>query len=366
MITRIRAAGAGAAVLALVYVFGFSGFVATEYRAGSFGEPERFIPLPELDKADYNARLLALARVSSTTETAFTASTSVKVISTVSTSSPQASTPSLWPVGTAYPNAGAILPFKRVVAYYGNFYSKQMGVLGEYPTDEMLAKLASTTAEWTKADPSTPAIPAIHYIAVVAQGSAGREGKYILRMPDDQIEHAIALAARLQGLVFLDVQVGKSTLEHELPQLAKYLALPQVHLAVDPEFSMKYGDRPGTVIGTFDAADINYAAEYLASLVRAHHLPPKMLVVHRFTQKMVTNYDKIRPLPEVQVVMDMDGFGSKEKKRGTYDLVIYPEPVQFAGIKLFYKNDNNPPANGILSPAEVLELIPAPTYIQYQ
>ena len=120
------------------------------------------------------------------------------------------------------------------------------------------------------------------------------------------------------------------------------------------------------MIGTFDAADINYAAEYLAALVRDNHLPPKMLVVHRFTQNMVTNYKKIRPLPEVQIVMDMDGWGPKEKKRGTYDLVIYPEPVQFAGAKLFYKNDLKPPSTGMLTPAEVLSFTPAPIYIQYQ
>src|SRR3989344_1409606 len=177
----------GVATLALVYAFGFSPLASSEYRAGI---AKRFIPLPILDTADYNARLLALAHVSSTTETFFTATTSVSVISTVSTSSPQATTPSLWPVSTVYPNAGAILPFKRIVAYYGNFYSKGMGVLGEYPEDQMLAQLASTTAEWTAVDPSTPTVPAIHYIAVVAQASAGKEGKYVLRMPDDQIEHA--------------------------------------------------------------------------------------------------------------------------------------------------------------------------------
>ena len=269
-------------------------------------------------------------------------------------------------MSTVYPNARAILPFKRVVAYYGNFYSKAMGVLGEYPADQMLAQLASTTAMWAAADPSTPAVPAIHYIAVVAQATAGKDGKYILRMPDDQIEHALDLANQIQGLVFLDVQVGLSTLQTELPMLEKYLKMPQVHLAIDPEFSMKYGNRPGTVIGTFDAADINYAAEYLAGLVRENHLPPKMLVIHRFTQAMVTNYKKIQPLPEVQIVMDMDGFGSKELKTGTYTRVIYPEPVQFTGIKLFYKNDSRPPSTGLFTPAEVLKLTPAPIYIQYQ
>lgn len=349
--------GVGMAVVTLVYIFGYSGLVASEYRSAD-ADSERFIPLPELDKADYNARLLALAHIASTTPTLFTATTSVAVISTTS--------PSLWPVPTVYPNAGALLPFKRIIAYYGNFYSRQMGVLGEYPEDTVLAKLSSTTEMWTAADPATPALPAIHYIAAVAQATAGKDGKYILRMPDDQIEKAIAMAQKIQGVVFLDVQVGKSTLEYELPQLERYLKMPQVHLAIDPEFSMKFGDRPGTVIGTFDASDINYAIEYLAGLVRVNHLPPKILVVHRFTYDMVTNYKQIRPLPEVQIVMDMDGFGSKEKKYGTYNAVIAPEPVQFTGIKLFYKNDVKPPSTGLLTPAEVLRLTPAPIYIQYQ
>lgn len=350
----MRGAGVGVAAAALVYTFGFSGIVSDEYRSKV---AERFIPLPELDKVDYNARLLALAHVSSTTPVRWTASTTVEIATT---------TTLIWPVKTSYPDARAILPFKRIVAYYGNFYSKQMGVLGEYPAEQMLSMLASTTAEWTAADPTTPTMPAIHYIAVVAQASAGKEGKYILRMPDDQIDHALELANRINGIVFLDVQVGLSTLQHELPRLEKYLKLSQVHLAIDPEFSMKYGDRPGTVIGSFDADDINYAAEYLAGLVRDNRLMPKILVVHRFTQNMITNYKNIQPLPEVQIVIDMDGFGSKDLKRGTYTRVIYPEPVQFTGIKLFYKNDIKLPSTGMFTPAEVLELTPAPIYIQYQ
>ncbi|MDP2665577.1 MAG: hypothetical protein Q8P23_02970 [bacterium] len=376
-IMKKRGAYMGAGVLALVSILSYSGFVASEYRSSTADEPEKFIPLPELDKVDYNARLLALAHFSIATGTIIYDSAASAATAAVAASStlpfPFATASSSvsvvghsWPVGTVYPKADAILPFKRIVAYFGNFYSKGMGVLGEYPTDQMLAMLASTTQMWTAADPATPAVPAIHYIVAVAQASAGKEGKYILRMPDDQIDDALDLASRIQGIVFLDVQVGLSTLEYELPQLEKYLKMPQVHLAIDPEFSMKFGDRPGTVIGTFDATDINYATEYLAGLVRDNHLPPKILIVHRVTQAMVTNYKKILPLPEVQIVMDMDGFGSKEKKYGTYNRVVAPEPVQFTGIKLFYKNDVRPPANGLLSPAEVLKLTPAPIYIQYQ
>jgi len=64
----------------------------------------------------------------------------------------------------------------------------------------------------------------------------------------------------------------------------------------------------------------------------------------------------------VQIVMDMDGWGTKAKKIGTYSRVIYPEPVQFTGIKLFYKNDLKPPSTGMLTTSEVLSLTPAPIY----
>lgn len=348
----------GTTLLLGVYVFGFSSLVSSEYRAAT-ADVERHFPLPRLDTTDYDRRLLALAHLSSTTPFA-----SLGLDDPATTTA--TTTPRLWPVRAVYPEAGALLPFRRVVAYYGNFYSKDMGVLGEYPEDTVLAMLASTTAAWTAADPTTPALPAIQYIAVVAQGSPGKGGKYILRMPDDQIDYALELAHKAHGVLILDVQVGQSTLAHELPLLEKYLALPDVMLAIDPEFSMKNGDPPGRVIGTFDATDINYAASYLAGLVRQYHLPPKFLVVHRFTEDMVTEYRKITPLPEVQIVMDMDGFGSKEKKRGTYKHVIYPEPVQFTGIKLFYKNDVKPPSTGMLTPSEVLSLTPAPIYVQYQ
>lgn len=241
-----------------------------------------------------------------------------------------------------------------------------MGVLGQYPPDEMLARLASTTAEWQQADPATPVVPALDYIVVAAQAGPGKDGMYRARMPDDQIQKAIDLAAKVNGIVFLDVQVGLSTAEKEVPLLSKWLKLPQVHLSLDPEFAMHDGQRPGTLIGTMDAADINFAAQYLAQIVRDNNLPPKILVVHRFTEEMVTHVSQIRPLPEVQIVMDMDGFGFPAKKINTYKQVVYPEPVQFTGFKLFYKNDTWGELGHLMTPEEVLRLSPKPSYIQYQ
>ncbi len=271
-----------------------------------------------------------------------------------------------WPVKTVYPNAGALLPFNRIIAYYGNLYSKKMGVLGEYPEGEMLAKLDVEVKKWEAADPATPVIPALHYIAVVAQASAGADGKYKSRMPDKEIEKVLVMAEKINAIVFLDIQVGFSTVQEEVPRLEKYLKLPNVHLGLDPEFSMKSGIRPGKIVGTMDATDMNFAAEYLAKVVKDNNLPPKILIVHRYTQKMVTNYQLIKPLPEVQFIMHMDGWGGKSKKIGTYKNFIYPEPVQFTGFKLFYKNDILEPGTVLFSPEELLKLSPQPSYIQFQ
>jgi hypothetical protein len=241
-----------------------------------------------------------------------------------------------------------------------------MGVLGEYPEDVMLEKLRAEVKKWELADPSTPVIPAIHYIATTAQLLPGKEKNYMLRMPDSEIDKSIELAKKVNGIVFLDIQVGHAVPLNEARLLENYLKLPQVHLGIDPEFSMKNGDKPGTVVGTIDASEINQVAQMLAKIVRDNNLPPKILVIHRFTQKMVTNYQNIHPLPEVQIVIEMDGWGSQDLKRQTYQTVIYREPVQFSGFKLFYKNDTRTVGSKMFTPEEVLKLQPAPSYIQYQ
>lgn len=272
-----------------------------------------------------------------------------------------------WPVQTDYPLAGALLPFNRIIAYYGNYYSTRMGILGELPPEEMLKKLMGEVKKWQEADTAVNTIPALHYIVTSAQGSPGKGNTYRMRMPFTQIDKTLELAKKIDAVVFLDIQVGWSTLQQEIPQLEKYLSMPNVHLAIDPEFSMKTGRVPGSVIGTFDAADINYATQYLADLVKKNNLPPKILVIHRFTKGMVTNYKQIKLRPEVQIVMDMDGWGFPAKKVNSYKLAVVSEPVQFTGFKLFYKNDiKTPPWKTIMKPEDVLKLYPKPMYIQYQ
>jgi hypothetical protein len=333
-----------------------------------------------LDKAAYDAKMLALANLPPRTGcTAGAAAASAKAAPTrvprtaalrpaafVSERAvPRPCPKALWPVHAVYPDAGALLPFKRIVTYYGNFYSPRMGILGEYPPDKVIAMLKSTAAAWAEADPSTPVVPALDYIVVAAQHVPGRDGMYRMRMPPGQIQKAISMANQIQGLLFLDVQPGWSTVEIEVPRLAEYLKLPNVELALDPEFALTESKRPGAWRGTMSASDINFAARFLAKLVQENKLPPKILIVHRFTQRMVTDFRDIKPLPEVEIVMDMDGFGSPALKFAAYRDFIARQPVQFTGFKLFYKNDVKW-GGRLMTPAQVLRLSPQPIYILYQ
>jgi len=102
---------------------------------------------------------------------------------------------------------------------------------------------------------------------------------------------------------------------------------------------MTRGGVPGRRIGTLDAADVNVAIRRLAKLVAEEKLPPKVLVVHRFTRGMLTGTERSKLDPRVQVVIDMDGFGASWHKEYAYRHFISPYPVQYTGFKLFYKND---------------------------
>ena len=269
-----------------------------------------------------------------------------------------------WPTPPE-PLPGSILPEHRVVAFYGNPLSRRMGILAAKPVDSMLAKLDREVAAWTAADSSTPVQPALHLIAVVAQGTPGRDGKYRQRADTGLIEKVYNWAKGRNALLFLDIQLGRSTLKEELPRLVPFLARPDVHLGLDPEFAMGETGRPGTRIGTLDASDVNEAIDLLDSLVTADSLPPKILVVHRFTRDMLTHYDRIRVDPRVQVVINMDGWGPPWMKRESYRRYVAKYPVEYTGFKLFYRNDTKS-GDPLMKPTDVLALVPRPLYIQYQ
>lgn len=271
-----------------------------------------------------------------------------------------------WPVKSPAPLSGATLPQKRIVAYYGNPLSRKMGALGEFPKDDMLRRLKGEVARWQTADPSTPVQPALHLIAVVAQGAPGKSGKYRMIIPDNIVNQVYGWAKEANALLFIDIQTGHDDIRTILPRFEWVLKNPDVHLGIDPEFNLiKSGAKPGKKIGTYDASDINYASGYLKDLVKKYNLPPKVFTVHRFTRNGVTNSRNIVLRPEVQLVMHMDGWGAPWLKRDSYKDYVVAEPVQYTGFKLFYHNDTKK-GDPLMTPKDVLRLNPKPLYIQYQ
>jgi hypothetical protein len=257
------------------------------------------------------------------------------------------------------------LEHERIVAFYGNPRARDMGILGELPPEEMLAKLDEEVSAWQAADPSMIVRPALHMIAVMATGHPGADGKYRLRLPTDAIDQVMSWAEQRDAIVILDIQPGRSSVAEELGRLLPYLADPNVHLALDPEWRMQGDALPGQKVGTMHAAEVNHAIDELARLVAENGLPPKVLIVHRFTAAMLPDAGSIREDPNVQVVLNMDGWGPPSGKVNSYRSFVAPTQVAYKGFKLFYKNDTKG-GSRMMTPAEVLALTPVPVYIQYQ
>jgi hypothetical protein len=123
--SRWYVAGATTLCVILVYVIGFSDAFAVEYSKNApaatlttIGQKVAAVVAPtptNVDPATYYKKVLANANYAT--------------LATTSTS-----TPRLWPAhSSVIPKAGALLPYHRIIAYYGNFYSTKMGILGQDP-----------------------------------------------------------------------------------------------------------------------------------------------------------------------------------------------------------------------------------------
>ena len=214
---------------------------------------------------------------------------------------------------------------------------------------------------WSKADPTVTTQCAFEIIAVVAQASPGASGLYRARIAAGPLSQMIELARTNGCITVLDIQVGQSNVPAEITGLLPWLSQPDVHLALDPEWDMPPGVAPGKRIGSMTAADINSALMTLSSLVRDLGLPPKLVVLHRFRDFMVTNPEQVRTTPEVRLLLNMDGFGGKPNKVSRYQAVRKGFTTNLAGFKLFTKNDTP-----MLQPVDVLSLTPPPMFINYQ
>jgi hypothetical protein len=250
----------------------------------------------------------------------------------------------------------------RLVTFYGHPDNNRLGILGEFADPSaMIAKLKAQAAAYHAADPSRQAIPTIELIASVASDTPGPDGLYLNRTRMELIEEYAGIARENGCLLLLDIQMGYDSVAHEVARLAPILAQPQVHLAIDPEFHVKPGQVPGEEFGSVTADDVMGAARMLQQIVTQNGITDKVLVIHQFRDDMLPDKAKITPVPHVQMVTVMDGFGAPGAKEGNYGTFVRDQLIQYGGIKLFYKQDAP-----LMTPADVVNLDPSPLVVIYQ
>lgn len=249
-----------------------------------------------------------------------------------------------------------------IVTFYGHPFSKKMGILGLYSKEELGDRIMQYARYYDEVNGSAGAVGG--YYLIYGTCWPGGEIGYL---KESTLEEYIAYAQSRGMIVFVDHQIGKYTVKEAMEKILPFLKYPNVHLAIDPEWRTLI---PMKEIGSITAEEPNQAQQLMQDYIVANDIPGiRMLVVHQFHEKMITNRDRVKPNPDrVILVHTADGFGSPSLKRNTYAQVARAENMPVKGFKLFFKSDfplagwDNP----ILSPAEVMALDPRPSLIIYQ
>lgn len=249
-----------------------------------------------------------------------------------------------------------------IVTFYGNRAAGSMGIIGEYSLEQLETRLKSLAAIYDELNGTPGVTMAFDYIYLVANGSVKPYAHYTPN--PDLFDEALAFAEKRGMLFFIDLQLGYRDIKEEVEKVLPYLKKPNVHLAVDTEFYMgRKGGIPGDTVGQMDAADINLIQGLMQRYIQENNLPDKILKVYQFDPSMLLNKDKLNvDAPYVKILINADGvgFGGVDGKIGDYQ--EYAEEKHDAlGIKLFYKWDAR-----LLSPEELMALVPPPNEIVYQ
>jgi hypothetical protein len=261
------------------------------------------------------------------------------------------------------PGGGYLMfPGRRLVALYGNPQTSDLGVLGEQDFAGSVARVRQASIGYD-AD-GLQVLPTFEIIATVASADAGFDGNYSNEMTVDFLRPWIEGAAREGMYVLLDLQPGRTDFLTQAKLYEELLLEPNVGLALDPEWRLGPDEFHLRQIGHVSAEEVNSVVEWLADLVRQHHLPQKMLLLHQFRVSMLENRDQIETPSELAVVIQMDGQGAISDKYSTWGIIT--QGWETAAWRFGWKNFYDEDSPGPLSPSEVLDLVPTVVYVSYQ
>ena len=266
------------------------------------------------------------------------------------------------PFRAADDRPGSFFAQSQIISFYGLPGYPAMGILGAFEPDEAARRVSEVAAAYDALNGPRGATAALHLIVGVAHKRPGKNGLYHTQISEAVVQQYVEAARRQGVLLFLDLQIGWSDPLTEARRLEAALSEPFVHLALDPEFAT-LGKRaaPGLVIGSLDADQVNVVQRYLGELVREYDLPPKILILHQFQRGMLTETEDYTQFPEVEIAIDMDGFGGRYAKLTKYEAYSLSDYAERAGIKLFYDWDIP-----VITPGELLALSRPPDFVIYQ
>jgi hypothetical protein len=261
-----------------------------------------------------------------------------------------------------FPGGGHLLfPGRRLVAFYGNPSTGALGVLGEQGPQATIDRLLPIAAQY--AVDGVEVIPTFEIIATVASSRAGGDNDYSDESTLDLLRPWVDLARTNGVYVVLDLQPGRTDYLTQAKRYEELLIQPHVGLALDPEWRLSPDQVHLRQIGSVDATEINAVADWLAGLVRQHHLPQKLLLVHQFKLTMIENRDLIQAHSELALVIQMDGQGPLATKYETFRALTAgaDDAPWFWGWKNFYDEDSP-----MATPQQVLDLEPTVVFVSYQ
>jgi hypothetical protein len=265
--------------------------------------------------------------------------------------------------GVQLPGGGQlIVPMHRLVAIYGHPGVPALGALGQQGLRASIARATRVAAAY-RALSTVPVVPAFEIIASVATAAPGAGDSYSFETPVASIRPWVEAATAAGMYVILDLQPGRDNFLAQAKAYQSLLRLPNVGLALDPEWKLQPGQLPLHQIGSVSITEVNSVVNWLAQLTAQYRLPQKLLVLHEFKLGEIADEHGLDTRnDDLAIVIDMDGQGTPAMKQATWDAITSTAPPGVAfGWKNFYVKDQP-----MLSPSQTMAKSPYPVMISYQ
>lgn len=252
-------------------------------------------------------------------------------------------------------------PGKRYVALYGTPGTPALGLLGEQDVPATIARAQQLAGEYQALTGDT-VVPMLEVIATIAS-SGPEDGSYSRMRPVEDLRPLVEAAGEAGLAVVLDLQPGRTDFVTQAQAYADLLALPHVSLALDPEWRLAPDQVHLRQIGSVGIDEVNAVVTWLADFTRERALPQKMLVLHQFSLRMISERERLdTSRDELALLIHVDGQGSQPAKAGTWAALQAGAP---AGVRWGWKNfiDEDLP---MLDPSQTYQVTPVPDLVTYQ